>query len=222
MKDATKIVVILDRSGSMANIMYPTIEGFNRFIADQKKVKGEASVKLCQFDHEYEVIFDQPLKKAPKLTEKTYQPRGMTALLDAMGRTITDLGNELAALPESERPNKVIVVTLTDGYENASTDYTKEKVFNMVKHQREAYSWEFIYLGANQDAIAVGAAIGVPQYSSMSYTASGRGMVQTVNSMSNYTTAVRSGGIGGQSVRFTDEDRENAMDNTTNSTSSNK
>jgi hypothetical protein len=112
----------------------------------------------------------------PPLTEDTYIPRGMTALLDAMGRTIDDLGKELAALPEEERPGQVIVVTLTDGYENSSHDYSHEKVAELIKHQREAYNWEFIFLGADVESVEYAKTLNVDSESAQQFDHSGEGV----------------------------------------------
>ena len=194
MKDNfTRIAIILDRSGSMESCRESTVTGFNTFITEQKKLPGDAKVKLVQFDNQYETVFDKSLKDAPELTQKTFQPRGSTALLDAQGRTIIELGKELEAMPESERPSKVIIVTLTDGFENASTDFTTAKIADMIKHQRDVYGWEFVFLGANQDAIKTAAAMNIPMQSSLTYNTSKAGIANTMRAASNYVGMTRSG-----------------------------
>lgn len=146
----THIAFILDRSGSMDSMSKEAIGGFNSFLADQQKEEGEATISLILFDHEYlPTTINTDIQEMPELTEADYVPRGMTALLDAMGRTIDDLGQRLAETPEAERPGTVIVVTLTDGLENASKDYTHAKVAAMIQHQKEAYQWQFLFLGAD-------------------------------------------------------------------------
>lgn len=208
MKDnCTRIAVILDRSGSMQSLAEATVAGFNAFIDEQKKLAGECSVRLIQFDDKYEVVFDKPLQDVSELTQAVYLPRGTTALLDAEGRTILELGEYLTALKEEDRPSKVIVLILTDGLENASTDFTLAKVAALIKQQRETYGWEFIYLGANQDAGAVAATMNIPRGSTMTYNASPQAMGQTIYSASNYVRATRAGTRG----LFSDEDRKNAM-----------
>ncbi|WP_269522419.1 vWA domain-containing protein [Coraliomargarita parva] len=151
--DLTYIAFILDRSGSMQSMAQEAIGGFNAFIEEQKKEPGDVRLSLVLFDHEYQpTVTDMPIQEMPPLTAEDYQPRGTTALLDAMGRTIDDLGKTLAALPEAERPGGVIVVTLTDGLENASQDYSSAMVAQKVKHQQAKYGWQFLFLGANLEA----------------------------------------------------------------------
>lgn len=160
MKDNfTRIAIVLDRSGSMESVREATIAGFNQFIEEQKKAPGEATVKLVQFDDQYEQVFDKPLQDVPQLTQAMFVPRGWTALLDAQGRTIVALGAELAALKEEERPSKVLMMTLTDGHENRSKEFTLERVAALIKEQKEKYRWEFVFLGANQDAVKVAASM---------------------------------------------------------------
>jgi len=165
----TEIAVVLDRSGSMEAARTDTIGGFNAFLAEQVDDAGDVNVTLAQFDNEYEVVYlREPVRQAPRLTSETYVPRGTTALLDAIGRTIDELGARLAATPEGERPGKVIFVIVTDGLENASRTYTREQVFERIRHQTDVYGWEFVYLGAKQDAIAAGAQVGIDAHFSMS------------------------------------------------------
>jgi len=204
----TRIAVILDRSGSMESCKESTVTGFNEFIRNQKKIPGEATVKLVQFDDQYETVFDKPLKDCPELNQSTFVPRGSTALLDAQGRTIVELGQELAALPEQERPSKVIVVTLTDGQENASQNYNLEKIGEMIREQRDKYKWDFVFLGANQDAIATAAAMSIPLPSAMSYSTSKAGIAATMVAVSHYVGAARSG----KAAAFSAEDRKSAME----------
>lgn len=208
MKDHfTRIAIILDRSGSMESCKESTVAGFNEFIRTQKKLPGEATVKMVQFDDQYETVFDKPLKECPELTQSNFVPRGSTALLDAQGRTIVELGQELAALPEPERPSKVIVVTLTDGIENASKEYNVEKIAEMIREQRDKYNWDFVFLGANQDAIATAAAMCIPPSSAMSYSTSKAGVAATMAAVSHYVGAARQGRV----AVFSPQDRKSAM-----------
>jgi len=209
MKDNfTRIAIVLDRSGSMESCKESTVAGFNEFIRNQKEIPGEAIVKLVQFDDQYETVFDKPLKECPELTQSTFVPRGSTALLDAQGRTIVEMGRELAALAEQERPSKVIVVTLTDGMENASKEYNLEKIGEMIREQRDQYNWDFVFLGANQDAIKTAAAMNIPLPSAMSYSTSKAGVAATMAAVSHYVGAAR----GGRVAAFSAEDRESAME----------
>ena len=138
------------------------IGGFNGFLESQQKLPGDARFTLVLFDHEYIVKYDErPIKDVPPLDEHTYVPRGTTALLDAIGRTIKTIGERLDKTPEPERTGKVIVAILNDGLENASQEFKPKQIRSMIEHQREKYAWEFIYLGANQDAIMVGETMGI-------------------------------------------------------------
>lgn len=158
----TDITVVLDRSGSMASIADDTIGGFNKFLASQKAVPGEAIFSLHQFDDEYETVIDaKPIQQAKELDNKTFVPRGWTALLDAVGRSITSTGNRLSKMDEPNRPGKVVFVIITDGHENSSKEFTHQKIKEMISHQRDVYKWEFVFIGADQDAFAVGTQIGV-------------------------------------------------------------
>jgi hypothetical protein len=204
----TRIAIILDRSGSMESCKESTVAGFNEFIRTQKEIPGEAMVKLVQFDDQYETVFDKPLKECPELTQSTFVPRGSTALLDAQGRTVVELGRELAALAESQRPSKVIVVTLTDGLENASKEYDLEEIGKLIREQRDKYNWDFVFLGANQDAIATAAAMSIPLPSAMSYSTSRAGVAATMAAVSHYVGAARKG----KAAAFSAEDRKAAME----------
>jgi hypothetical protein len=204
----TRIAIILDRSGSMESCKESTVAGFNEFIRTQRELPGEAMVKLVQFDDQYEAVFDMNLKMCPELTQDTFVPRGSTALLDAQGRTIVELGRELAALPESGRPSTVIVVTLTDGMENASKEFSLDKIGEMIREQRDKYNWDFVFLGANQDAIATAAAMSIPLPSAMSYSTSKAGVAASMAAVSHYVGAARSG----LPAAFSEEDRKSAME----------
>ncbi len=147
--DLTEIAFVLDRSGSMETMKAEAIGGFNHFISEQKKESGQVRFTLVLFDNLYEVPIDHvPLDKVPPLNGDTYTPRGSTALLDAMGRTIDEIGQRLAKTPEEQRPSKVIIACMTDGFENASRQYSNEQISAMIEHQRTKYSWEFVFLGA--------------------------------------------------------------------------
>lgn len=169
----TAIAVVLDRSGSMATVREATVGGLNQFFRTQRELAGEVRLTLVQFDDKYEVHKDfVDLKQTPDLTQDDFVPRGWTALLDAVGKTIVDFGNKLAALPETERPGKVIVVVQTDGEENASREFNHQRIQDMVAHQRDKYAWDFVFLGANMDAISTGATLGIMAGQSLSYNAS--------------------------------------------------
>lgn len=171
----THIAFLLDRSGSMHSIKDDTEGGFNAFIAEQRQQGGECRVTLAQFDNEYEEVYrDLPLAEVPALR---LVPRGSTALLDSIGRLVTSTGERLAAVPEDERPGIVIVGIMTDGHENASREWTHPAVKALIEQQTKTYGWQFLYLGADQDAIEVGSSIGVAAANSMTYS---RGKVAAV------------------------------------------
>lgn len=176
MKDKTDITIILDRSGSMSSVKDDTIGGFNNFLNEQRKVEGEASLSLIQFDDQYEVVYsDKNVTSADKLTDMTFQPRGMTALYDAIGKTINATGQRFAKLSEDERPNKIVFVILTDGFENASKEYNAPIISEMITHQRDKYKWEFMFIGANQDAVLSAKEIGIPAAAALTYAANAEG-----------------------------------------------
>jgi von Willebrand factor type A domain len=208
MKDNfTRIAIVLDRSGSMESCKESTVAGFNEFIRTQQELPGQAMVKLVQFDDRYETVFDMNLKSCPELNQNTFVPRGSTALLDAQGRTIVELGRELAAMPEKDRPSRVIVVTITDGLENASRQFSIEQIGAMIREQRDKYSWDFVFLGANQDAIKTAAAMAVPMHSAMTYATSKAGVAATMAAVSHYVGSYRAGGV----AAFSQEDRAAAV-----------
>lgn len=161
-KNKTELMVVVDRSGSMSGKDAETIGGFNAFIEEQRLQPGEATVTMVQFDHEYLKTFDRvPLAQVPPLTAETYQPRGYTALYDAIGKTVDEVGWVLAKLPEAERPGTVIVAILTDGFENASKEYTRARLAQMIDHQRTHYNWQFIFLASDLGAMKDAAALNI-------------------------------------------------------------
>lgn len=173
----TEIAFVLDRSGSMEAMKVEAIGSFNHFIEVQKKEPGDVRFTLVLFDHEYEKLFDHMvLSEVPPLTDQTYEPRGNTALLDAMGRTIDEIGQRLAATPENQRPSKVIVACLTDGFENASKHYDNTKIAQMIDHQRSVYSWEFVFLGATLESRVMAESWTLPSEDVQAIVASPSGM----------------------------------------------
>ncbi len=161
-KGLTELVFILDRSGSMAGLESDTIGGFNGMIEKQKDGDGEANVTTVLFDDRYELIHDRfPLSAVRPLTKKEYYVRGCTALLDAVGKTISKMVNVQKYLPENCRAEKVIFVITTDGFENASREYSYTVVRSMIERQRKKFGWEFLFLGANMDAVSEAAKFGI-------------------------------------------------------------
>jgi uncharacterized protein YegL len=193
MKNLTEIVCVLDRSGSMASIIDDAIGGFNTFLKSQQEAPGEAVMSVVLFDNEYEMLYSgKPLAEIPPFNHETFVPRGSTALYDAIGKTIHEVGVRLASLQESERPNKVLFVILTDGQENASQQYSSAQINQMITQQRNVYSWEFIFLAANQDAFAVSESMGISQGNAMNFVASSAGTRSTYLKMSKAVAYYRS------------------------------
>lgn len=158
----TEIVFILDRSGSMSGLETDTIGGFNSLIERQKKEEGKAIISTVLFDDQQEVLHDRKdIMKINPLTSKDYYVRGCTALLDAIGKSIHHIGNVHKYARKEDIPNKTLFIITTDGMENASREYNYDKVKKMIKRQQEKYHWEFIFLGANIDAIDVAGNIGI-------------------------------------------------------------
>lgn len=187
----TEILVITDRSGSMATIAKDVIGGYNTFIEDQRKVPGEARVTFTQFDTEYEVVYaGKPLADVPKLDSQTFVPRGGTALLDAIGRTLNEQGQRIAADKWAEL---VIVCILTDGEENSSREFTRDQVKSMTSHA-ETNGWKFVYLGANQDSFSVARDLGMKNAFTANYAANAAGAQSAYAATSMRVRSFRTGG----------------------------
>lgn len=168
----TEIVFILDRSGSMAGLESDTIGGFNGLISKQKQEPGQALVSTILFDDNCEVLYDRmPLAEIPAMTEKDYYVRGCTALLDAVGRAIHHIGNIHKYARPEDRPDKTLFIITTDGMENASKYYSYDKVKAMIARQQDKYGWEFLFLGANIDAISVADRFGINRDHAANYHA---------------------------------------------------
>jgi len=172
----TEIIFLLDRSGSMGGLESDTIGGFNAFIEKQKEMPGKTIVTTVLFDDRYEILWNGAAIEDIKLTEKEYFVRGMTALLDAVGKTILDVNNRLLMTEESKRPGKVIFVITTDGMENSSKEFTYKQVKEMIKQRKEKNNWEFIFLGANIDAIKEAGSIGINHGDAYCFEASHEGV----------------------------------------------
>jgi Mg-chelatase subunit ChlD len=174
-KNLNEIIFLLDRSGSMSGLESDTIGGFNAFIGRQCK-EGGTRLTTVLFDDETEILWNGVDARHARLTHEEYYVRGCTALLDAVGKTISAAGRRLSLLDDSEKPGKVIFVITTDGMENASREYTYEKVKEMIRHQQEKYSWDFIFMGANIDAAEEAQSLGIQKEDSFSFEASHEGV----------------------------------------------
>ena len=203
------IAVLLDRSGSMETIKSDTEGGFNAFIDGQRSEPLDVRVTLAQFDTDYDVVYaNRPVRDVPRLA---LQPRGGTALYDALGKLITDVGAELAGLPEHERPGRVVVVVLTDGHENSSREWTHDAVSAAIRRQDSEYCWDFLFLGANMDAVAIGAQLGFQADRSMTYAASAHGVTNAMSAAAGYVSRKNAAPMGAAVAGFSDEDRAAAQ-----------
>jgi len=192
----TEIVVVLDRSGSMGSIERATVDGFNTFLKEQQGSEGDGFITLVQFDDRYEVNYKSvPVKEAKDLIlHETFVPRGSTALLDAIGKTIEELKTD----------RDVVFVIITDGHENASRTYKHVAITKMVETQEKEHGWKFIFLAANQDAIKTGGAMGMSAQNSMTYSATDRGASAAFMSFSSNVKSYRKGKL--DSINLSDVD----------------
>jgi hypothetical protein len=172
-EDRTEITIVLDRSGSMHSIRDETIAGFLAFVDKQKTLPGICRLTLVQFDTIYETVYrERPIHKIRSLD---LSPRGGTALLDAMGRAIQETAGRVESTWVSHQPTRTIVVTITDGQENSSREFTRTQVMELVRKYRDEHDWQFVFLGANQDAIQEAAKYGISSEAAMTYRAGPRG-----------------------------------------------
>ena len=191
-KNLTELVFILDRSGSMGGLEDDTIGGFNAMIEKQKKEPGEALVSTVLFDNAREVIHDRiNLQDIQPMTRKEYYVRGSTALLDAVGNAIHHIGNVHKYAREEDRPEKTLFVITTDGMENASREYSYERLKAMIERQKDKYGWEFLFLGANIDAAKEAARFGIRPECSADYHADTLGTAVLFEAVSEAVCSVR-------------------------------
>lgn len=201
----THILAVVDRSGSMFGIQDDMRGALDEFFKSQVDLPGTCLVDYVQFDSEYERVFENTeVSKAKAVLE----PRGSTALLDAIGKSVVDLGNKLDRKPEGERPGLVQVVVVTDGHENASRDWTKESVKTLIQRQESEFSWDFVFLGANMDAVAIGANFGFNPDKSMTYDINNTAAMSAA--VSGYTTRSRLGNTANNSFTSAERDEQKA------------
>lgn len=192
-KNLTEIVFILDRSGSMSGLEKDTISGFNAMIEKQKKAEGEALISTVLFNHESEVIHDRVgVQTIQSMTDKDYMVGGCTALLDAIGQAIHHIGNVHKYARDEDVPEHTIFVITTDGMENASQRYSSNKVKQMIERQKEKHDWEFLFLGANIDAVETARGFGIAQDRAVNYHADSVGTQLNYQVVSDAICAVRS------------------------------
>lgn len=191
-KDLTELVFILDRSGSMSGLESDTIGGYNSMLEKQKKEPGEAVITTVLFDDKYELLHDRiNLRGIEPITDNEYFVRGSTALLDAVGKTINKIGNVQKRTANDERAEHVMFVITTDGMENASREFSYEKIRKMIEHQKSKYGWEFIFLGANIDAIATAERFGISKDRATNYNADSEGTLLNYEVISETVSCMR-------------------------------
>lgn len=211
----THVAIVLDRSGSMNNIASDMVGGLKTLIEEQKQLDGEATLTYATFDDEYELVHD--FINLNDVNEISLNPRGLTALLDAMGRTISNVKEKISKMKKDEKPSKVLFVFITDGMENASGEYTRDAVFKLInelksdgkpREDQDEPLWDFVFMGANQDAISEGGSMGFSKGSSFTYAATSDGVKNSFSSLSRNMSNYRSAMSSNASFSFKEEDRK--------------
>lgn len=191
-KDLTELAFILDKSGSMAGLESDTIGGFNSMLQKQKALRGECRITTVLFDNRYELLHDRiDIRAVSPLTEREYYVGGSTALLDAIGRTVSKLAGVQKNTAEEYRAEKVMFVIITDGAENASREYSPEKVKAMIEHEKQRYGWEFVFLGANIDAVETASHFGISADRALDYVPDAQGTELNFQMMSEAVSSFR-------------------------------
>jgi len=207
--DLTDITMVIDRSGSMSSIRTDAEGGINTFVDSQKSEPGEALLTLVQFDTEYEFVHKGlPINSAPPFK---LVPRGSTALMDAVGRAMNETGVRLSAMEEAQRPGLVVFVIVTDGAENSSKEFTRDKIRQMIEHQQSVYKWQFTFLAANQDAFAEAASMGIAQAGTANFA--GENVVMAYAATAKKMSRMRKAMSDGDTVdnNFTEDERKEML-----------
>ncbi|EGA91099.1 hypothetical protein GPDM_01815 [Planococcus donghaensis MPA1U2] len=192
--ETTELVFILDKSGSMAGLEKDTIGGFNALLEKQRKLPGEVRVTTVLFNQRVELLHDRiPVTGVALITEEDYQVGGMTALLDAIGSTIQKISNVQKSTLQEQRADRVLVVITTDGMENSSCEYSYKKIYEMIAMQKNTANWEFIFLGANIDAVATARQFGVGEDFAVNYHADAEGTQLNYDVVSEAISSFRTG-----------------------------
>lgn len=210
-KDKTELIFIIDNSGSMMSIVNDMEPSIETLLQEQAALNGECNVTYFSFsNHVKEEFSSKPIKTVNKIGIK---PSGSTALFDAIGTAIDSVGNRLAKLPESERPELVVVCSITDGMENASREYNQTQIKEKIKHQQDKYNWQFIFLGANQDAWSNGQSMGVSAGKSMTYATNSTSITGAYKATSDMISTMRclESKVAANNVDFSVTDRENSV-----------
>ncbi len=206
-KGLTELVMILDRSGSMQGLEEDTIGGFNSMIEKQRKEQGEALISAVLFDDRSEVLYDRvDIRKVEPMNDKQYYVRGCTAFLDAVGMAIHHIGNVHKYARSEDVPEKTIFMITTDGMENASRIYTYKKVKHMIERQKEKYNWEFLFIGANIDAVEEASRIGIDATRTANYVHDGQGTELQYRTLSNVVSRARACRSAKEMSAMLDED----------------
>ncbi|MGU3435072.1 VWA domain-containing protein [Actinomycetes bacterium M1A6_2h] len=202
------VAAVLDRSGSMHSIADDTRGGFDSFIASERGQDGRTVVTLAQFDDEYELVYEnRPIDEVPALV---LEPRGSTALYDAIGRLISDVGARLASQDEDKRPGSVTVLVMTDGQENSSREWSHSAVKSLIEQQESQYNWDFVFLGANMDAVETGRRLGFKEDKSMTYATTSVGVSAAFSAVADYQGRKRMSPVHASVAGFSDDDRRRA------------
>lgn len=210
-KELTEVIFIMDRSGSMRLLEEDTIGGYNSFLDQQRRESGDAVVTTILFDNHFEVLHDyMKIEEVKPITRKEYYARGMTALLDAVGKTIAKAEHRQNFTPEAETPGKTIVVIITDGMENSSKEYRLSTVRDMIRTQQEKHGWKFIFLGANIDAVKTAEDMGIAAKRSAAYHNDSTGIRTNFEGVTAAVSSMRKSGDMGEDWREKiDEDFKN-------------
>lgn len=193
MKATTEIVFILDRSGSMAGLESDTIGGFNALIEKQKRQGSAARISLILFDDQTDIVLDRvPIMQVGALSEDEYYVRGCTALLDAVGKSVTHISGLHQSMKKENRPEKTLFIITTDGMENSSQEYSLSQVKNLIEKQKERYHWEFLFLGANIDAIKTADSMGIRANRSANFHADEKGLMKKFKAIDSAISKIQS------------------------------
>ena len=188
----TELVFVLDKSGSMSGLEKDTIGGFNSMLKKQREEEGDVVISTVLFDDRMQVLHDRTdLGSISDLTDRDYQVGGCTALLDALGRSIKHISKVQKSLPEDERPAKTMFIITTDGQENSSHEYSYERIRKMVEKKQEKKQWEFLFLGANMDAISAAADIGIKAGRASNFVCDAKGTAVNYAALSKAVSRVR-------------------------------
>ncbi len=205
MNNSTELVVILDASGSMTRLKSDVIGGFNQLVNDQQSKLGDCVISVVQFSsfgHQKTIVDRKPVKHVAHLTDETYHIAGWTALRDAVGSVIDEVGNRLTETPESDRPDNVIIAVITDGEENHSREYSAARIREMVTRQQDEYNWTFIFIGTNQDAVLEGMKLGIDRGTTATFRNSPAGTRRAFAGVCGMTTSLRASGSRMNSAEF--------------------